>query len=185
MMSRIKLFECGGIRAMKTPIIVRIRGAASKIPESASLKDAAGVARFGELRHSEITRSSTIPLTSSRMGIGARGAATPNSGSIKFMKNVEIIKNAKLNPTEKSTVSSLSSLNFESRRMTNPGINVRKRKPITCLATGISNNIVKKSANCITSAKTGNVPGLYELFDFICTHSPVAFVFPILYSVLK
>jgi len=72
---------------------------------------------FAELRHSIITRTTNIEFAIINIGIGARGLAIPMTGKTKFMKKVEIIKNARLDPTEKSTVSTLSSFNFRSRTM--------------------------------------------------------------------
>ena len=81
-------------------------------------------------------------------GTSESGCEKPNSRVNSFRKRPTIIKKAILNPIEKRTVSiTLNLLGFSIFRKMNPGIKVQYKKPMTCLAIGMSKKTTKKNIN--------------------------------------
>jgi len=60
------------------------------------------------------------------------------------MANPKSIRKAMLSPTDKTSFSNMPSLfNLRRKRMSSPGMKLRRAKPKACLKTGISKNIVR------------------------------------------
>jgi hypothetical protein len=87
-------------------------------------------------------------------GISERGLEKPSRKRASLIKNPEKIRKTTPNPTEKSTVSNLSSsFNLSSLVIMSPGTNVKYTKPITCLAIGMSKITVTNTIICKNNVK--------------------------------
>jgi len=89
-------------------------------------------------------KQATIILIVMKMGTVAKGEVRMFNQPNSFITNPIIIKNARLSPTDRTTVSVRCGLSIlKALRRRNPGINTRKIKPKTCRIKVISKIIEK------------------------------------------
>jgi hypothetical protein len=101
------------------------------------------------------------------------GVAYPSRGYTPLIKSPKDIRNEMLSATDNTILSDSPSLfNFSMRRMSNPGIIVKKRNPRTCLKIGTSKSITRSVNRRNTNINKKNLLAPEALSDSINLLAP-------------